>query len=95
MNALILLGGLGSRLRPLTLSCPKPLLPVLNKPLISYQIDLLKKFGVRRVVLGLGHKAAHFKRQLGSGKAWGVQFVYSQEKEPLGREVPFVMLFPT
>jgi mannose-1-phosphate guanylyltransferase len=84
MNALILLGGLGSRLRPLTLSCPKPLLPILNKPLISYQIDLLKKFGVRRVVLALGHKAAHFKRQLGSGKAWGVQFVYSQEKEPLG-----------
>lgn len=84
MNALILLGGVGSRLRPLTLSRPKPLLPILNRPFISYQIDLLKKFGVRRVVLALGHQAAHFRRQLGTGKNWGVQFIYSLEKEPLG-----------
>lgn len=84
MNALILLGGMGSRLRPLTLSRPKPLLPILNRPFISYQINLLKKFGVKRVVLALGHQAAHFRRQLGTGKNWGVQFVYSLEKEPLG-----------
>lgn len=84
MNALILLGGLGSRLRPLTLSRPKPLLPILNRPFISYQIDLLKKFGVRKVVLALGHKASHFRRQLGTGKAWGVRFVYSLEGQPLG-----------
>jgi mannose-1-phosphate guanylyltransferase len=84
MNALILLGGLGSRLRPLTLSRPKPLLPILNRPFISYQIDLLKKFGIRKVVLALGHKAAHFRRQLGTGKTWGVRFVYSLEDQPLG-----------
>lgn len=84
MNALILLGGLGTRLRPLTLARPKPLLPVLNRPLIAYQIDLLKKFGVRKVILGLGHKASHFRRHLGTGKAWGVRFVYSLEDQPLG-----------
>lgn len=84
MNALILLGGLGSRLRPLTLSRPKPLLPILNRPLISYQIDLLKKFGVRKVVLALGHQSSHFRRHLGTGKAWGVRFVYSFERVPLG-----------
>ncbi len=84
MKALILLGGLGSRLRPLTVDRPKPLLPILNRPFIAYQIDLLKKFGVREVVLGLGHKAAAFRRQLGTGKEWGVKFIYSLEKEPLG-----------
>lgn len=84
MNALILLGGLGSRLRPLTLSRPKPLLPILNRPFIAYQIDLLKKFGIRKVVLGLGHKASHFRRQLGTGHAWGMRFIYSLEDRPLG-----------
>ncbi|MBL0059890.1 MAG: nucleotidyltransferase family protein [Elusimicrobia bacterium] len=84
MKALILLGGLGTRLRPLTVDRPKPLLPILNRPFIAYQIDLLKKFGVREVVLGLGHKATAFRRQLGTGKEWGVKFIYSLEKEPLG-----------
>jgi mannose-1-phosphate guanylyltransferase len=84
MNALILLGGLGTRLRPFTLDRPKPLLPLLNRPFIAHQLDQLKKCGVRRVVLALGYKAAHFRRVLGDGKKWGVRFVYSLEKEPLG-----------
>lgn len=84
MKALILLGGLGSRLRPLTSHRPKPLLPILNRPFIGYQIDLLKKYGVKDVVLALGHKAAHFRRALGNGQRWGVRFTYSLEKEPLG-----------
>lgn len=84
MNALILLGGLGTRLRPLTLDTPKPLLPILNRPFLAYQIDLLKKFGVREVVLALGHQSAHFQERLGDGRAWGVRFIYSVEKEPLG-----------
>jgi NDP-sugar pyrophosphorylase family protein len=84
MKALILLGGLGTRLRPLTAHCPKPLLPILNRPFISYQLDLLKKYGVRDVVLALGHKAGHFRRELGDGKRWGVRFTYSLERKPLG-----------
>lgn len=84
MKALILLGGMGTRLRPLTLECPKPLLPILNRPFLAYQIDLLKKFGVREVVLALGHQSAHFRGKLGDGRAWGVRFIYSIEKEPRG-----------
>lgn len=84
MKALILLGGLGTRLRPFTLEKPKPLLPVLNRPFFSYQLDQLKKFGVRDVVLALGYQAAHFRRHLGNGRKWGMRFIYSQEKTPLG-----------
>jgi NDP-sugar pyrophosphorylase family protein len=84
MKALILLGGLGTRLKPLTSFSPKPLLPILNRPFIGYQLDLLKKYGVREVVLALGHQAAHFRRALGDGRRWGVRLTYSLEKEPLG-----------
>lgn len=84
MKALILLGGLGSRLRPFTLEKPKPLLPVLNRPFFSYQLKQLKKFGVREVVLALGYRAAHFRSHLGSGGQWNMRFIYSLEKTPLG-----------
>src|SRR4051812_33547715 len=84
MKAVILLGGLGTRLRPFTLEKPKPLLPVLNKPFFSYQLGQLKKFGVRDVILALGYQAAHFRRHLGDGRKWGMRFIYSQEKNPLG-----------
>jgi mannose-1-phosphate guanylyltransferase len=84
MKALILLGGLGTRLRPFTLNKPKPLLPVLNKPFFSYQLGQLKKHGIKDVILALGYQAAHFKRHLGNGRAWGMKFTYSQEETPLG-----------
>ncbi len=84
VKALILLGGLGTRLRPLTLRQPKPLLPILNRPLLSYQLELLRRCGIRDVILGLGHKAAHFKRSLGTGARWGMRFRYSIERKPLG-----------
>jgi mannose-1-phosphate guanylyltransferase len=84
MKAVILLGGLGTRLKPFTLERPKPLLPIQNRPFISYQLDQLKKHGVRDVVLALGYRAAHFRRHLGSGRAWGMRFTYSLEKSPLG-----------
>jgi mannose-1-phosphate guanylyltransferase len=84
MKAIILLGGIGSRLRPFTLETPKPLLPVLNRPFFSYQLDQLKKHGVREIVLALGYRAAHFRRHLGDGRRWSVRFHYSLEKTPLG-----------
>ncbi len=83
-RAIILLGGLGTRLRPFTLSQPKPLIPILDRPFLFYQLHELKRYGVREVILALGHKAAHFRRFLGDGRAWGVKFIYSLEKEPLG-----------
>lgn len=84
MKALLLLGGLGTRLRPLTLHRPKPLLPVMNRPLIAHQLEGLRAVGVREVVLALGHKAAHFRRRLGDGRRWGYRFRYSIETAPLG-----------
>lgn len=84
MKAVILLGGLGTRLLPLTARTPKPLLPFLHRPFIAHQLDLLKKCGVREVVLALGHKAAHFRRYLGDGRRFGLRFRYSIEKKPLG-----------
>lgn len=84
MKAIILLGGQGTRLRPLTLAQPKPLVPILNRPFISYQLDLLKKFGLKDVVLALGHQAQSFRHALGSGKKFGMRFIYSLEKTPLG-----------
>jgi mannose-1-phosphate guanylyltransferase len=84
VKGLILLGGLGTRLRPLTLARPKPLLPILNRPMFAYQLDQLKRHGIREVILALGYQAAHFRRHLGDGRRWGMRFVYSQEKTPLG-----------
>jgi len=55
VKAVILLGGLGTRLRPFTLEKPKPVLPILNKPFFSYQLEQLKKHGVRDVMLVLGY----------------------------------------
>ena len=84
MRAILLLGGLGTRLRPFTLAKPKPLLPILDRPMIAWQVERLRRFGVREVVLALGYGAAHFRRSLGTGRAWGVRFIYSLESEPLG-----------
>jgi len=83
-RAILLLGGLGTRLRPFTFKTPKPLLPIVDRPLIAHQVGRLKACGVREVVLALGYQAAHFRRSLGNGRKWGVRFIYSIEKEPLG-----------
>ena len=56
MKALILVGGFGTRLRPLTLSCPKPLVDFCNKPMIVHQIEALKKVGVDEVVLAINYQ---------------------------------------
>jgi mannose-1-phosphate guanylyltransferase len=84
MKALILLGGLGLRLRPLTAWRPKPLLPIVNRPFFSYQLDLLRRHGIKDVVLALGHKSHHFKKYLGTGRSAGLRFTYSLERSPLG-----------
>lgn len=84
MKAVILLGGLGTRLRPFTLHRPKPLVPVLNKPFFSYQLESLRRYGVRDVILALGYQAGYFRRHLGNGRAWGMRFAYSLETTPLG-----------
>ena len=84
MKAIILIGGLGTRLRPLTCNIPKPLLPVLNKPFILYQIELLKKHGIKDIVLCMAYLPKAFKQFLGDGSKFGVSISYAIEDVPLG-----------
>ena len=84
MKALILIGGLGSRLRPLTCYKPKPLLPIANKPFLEYQFQLLRKHGIKEVILCVAYMSHEFERYFGTGKKWGLKIRYVHEKEPLG-----------
>ena len=82
-EAVLLVGGLGTRLRPLTYQLPKALIPVANRPLIAYEIIPLVRAGVRRIVLAMGYKADILRKQLGDGSQWGAELIYVEETERL------------
>lgn len=84
MQAVILAGGFGTRLRPLTLTTPKPLLPVMGRPVLYHQIDLLKKHGVKHIVLCLNYKADEIKKYLKKNPVDGVYLDYAVEPFPYG-----------
>lgn len=84
MEAILLVGGAGTRLHPLTLTVPKPLLPVVNATLTEHQIALAKSHGITRIILGTSYKAEIFKETLKDGSDLGVEIVYAFEPEPLG-----------
>lgn len=84
MKAIILAGGLGTRLRPLTDKTPKPLLPIKGKPTMQYAIDNLKKHGVIDIILGISFFADRIQDYFGDGSKLGVNLTYSVEAEPLG-----------
>ena len=84
MKAAILIGGQGTRLRPFTLESPKPLLPVLNRPFLEYQFQILRAHGIRDVVLCVSYLAAAFRRAFGDGRRLGLKLRYSLETTPLG-----------
>jgi glucose-1-phosphate thymidylyltransferase len=78
MKGVILAGGLGTRLRPLTLVTNKHLLPIYNKPMILYPIETMRKSGILEIMLVCGREhAGHFINFLGSGKEYGVKFSYA------------------
>ncbi|MFK0574048.1 N-acetylmuramate alpha-1-phosphate uridylyltransferase MurU [Endozoicomonas sp.] len=83
MKAMILAAGYGKRLRPITLSMPKPLVPVAGKPLITYHIERLAQAGFRELVINHGWLGEQIEQALGSGSNWGVNIQYSPEDEPL------------
>jgi len=83
-QAVLLVGGLGTRLRPLTHQLPKALMPVANLPLIAYEIVPLAQAGVKQVILAMGYRAELLQSHLGDGSAWGVELVYVEEPELLG-----------
>ncbi len=83
MDAVILVGGFGTRLRPLTLSVPKPLLPVGNVPIVQRILVALERAGVTRAVLALGFKPEPFLAEFPDGRCGGIELVYAVEPEPL------------
>jgi mannose-1-phosphate guanylyltransferase len=84
VDAVILVGGLGTRLRPLTLSAPKPMLPTAGVPFLTHLITRVRDAGIKHVVLGTSYQAEVFERHFGDGRALGVELEYVVEKEPLG-----------
>ncbi|QIL90315.1 NTP transferase domain-containing protein [Microbulbifer sp. SH-1] len=81
--AMVLAAGFGRRMRPLTDHMPKPLIPVLGKPLIEYTLDRLAAAGVKKVVINLAHLGHRIRDHLGSGDRFGLDIRYSEENEPL------------
>jgi mannose-1-phosphate guanylyltransferase len=84
MQALILVGGEGTRLRPLTLTTPKPVVPLVDRPFIRYMIDWLARHGVDDVVMACGFLAAGVRDVLGEGEGPGPRLRYVEEPEPRG-----------
>jgi NDP-sugar pyrophosphorylase family protein len=83
-QAVILAGGLGTRMRPLTETIPKPMLSVAGKPFLEHQLNLLKHHGVRRVLLLVAYLGETIERYFGDGSQFHCQLDYSYEPAPLG-----------
>jgi mannose-1-phosphate guanylyltransferase len=84
MKAVILAGGLGKRLRPLTNERPKPMIEVLNIPIIEWQIKWFKKYGIDEIIICVGYLKELIMNYIGSGRKFGVKVGYAVEEEPLG-----------
>eukprot|EP00048_Salpingoeca_helianthica_P011123 m.159615 g.159615 ORF g.159615 m.159615 type:complete len:363 (+) comp15184_c2_seq1:64-1152(+) len=92
MKALILVGGFGTRLRPLTLSLPKPLVPFANMPMVMHQIEALVKAGVDHVVLAVNYRAEIMEKEMRQhADRLGIKISMSQETEPLGTAGPLAL----
>lgn len=83
-QAVILVGGEGTRLRPITSRVPKPVAPVVERPFVSYILDGLARHGVQRAVFSTGFLAEAIEAEIGDGAAYGLQVDYAVEDEPLG-----------
>src|SRR5262245_11383519 len=84
MKAVILAGGEGTRLRPLTLCTPKPIVPVVDRPLLQHQLDLLATVGVRDIVFSVAYRPERVQHLFGDGSGVGRRILYAVEDSPLG-----------
>src|SRR5215471_20027743 len=84
MKAVIMAGGEGTRLRPLTSNTPKPMLPLVNRPMMEHVVELLKRHGIDEIVVTVAFMANAIRTYFGDGSDWGVQMVYATEESPLG-----------
>src|ERR1700674_5881829 len=92
MKAVILAGGKGVRLRPLTYTIPKPLLPVGEKPILEEIIERLKPFGARDFVIAVGYRAELIETYFRDGAQLGVRIDYVREAHPLGTAGPLSLV---
>lgn len=92
MHAVILSGGLGSRLKPFTEIIPKPLLPIGEKAVLEIQIEHLKQHGFDRIYLATNYKSDYIQNFFGNGEKYGVKLTISKEDEPLGTAGPLSLL---
>lgn len=92
VRAVILAGGKGTRLMPLTASLPKPLVQVGEMPILEIIVRQLRHFGVTDLTLSVGHLHTLLQAHFGDGKAWGVDIGYSHESEPLGTAGPVALV---
>ncbi|MFQ3611917.1 MAG: sugar phosphate nucleotidyltransferase, partial [Fimbriimonadales bacterium] len=84
MKALILAGGKGTRLRPITFSMAKQLVPVANKPVLFYGLEAIAEAGIHEVGIIVGDTAHEIQQAVGDGSRWGIQVTYIPQSEPLG-----------
>ena len=87
-KAVILAGGKGTRLRPITYEIPKALIPIHGKTLTEHLFDLFKKFGVTDIIMCVGHMKEKIIKHYGDGSGFGVKITYIEEEEPLGTGGP-------
>lgn len=91
-KAVILAGGLGTRLRPFTEVIPKPLLPIGEKAVLEIQIERLRSCGITEVVLATNFRSEYIENFFGDGSRYGVRLRVSREREPLGTAGPLTLL---
>ncbi|MEW6528198.1 MAG: sugar phosphate nucleotidyltransferase [Spirochaetota bacterium] len=92
MKAVILAGGLGSRLKPFTDIIPKPLLPLGERSLMEVQIEHLRESGFNEIYVAINYMGEYVKTFLGDGSKYGVSIIYSFEEKPLGTAGPLSLL---
>jgi len=92
MKAVILAGGLGTRLKPFTEVIPKPLLPIGEKSVLEIQIERLKRYGFDEIYLATNYKSEYIQNFFGDGSRYGVKLTISKEDRPLGTAGPLILL---
>ncbi len=92
--AIILAGGVGTRLQPITYEIPKPLVLVHDRTLLEHQFDLFKKHGVKSIVISIGYKGEKIRHAIGDGKRFGVNVSYVEETKALGTAGPLKLAKP-
>ncbi len=87
-TAIILAGGRGVRLQPITHELPKPLLPLHDKPLLQHIIELFRKHNIKNIIISIGYKGEKIREAFGNGSKFGISISYVEEEKPLGTAGP-------